>query len=958
MNFKNFTIALTLTLLSNFLNSQAIVSISPAFPTENDPVTITYNAALGNAQLVDLPLDQKVYAHTGVTLVGSNNWQYVVGNWATADNRVEMTRIGTSNLYTLTIQPSIRAWYQTNNNSSQTIPAGSQISQLAMVFRNVDGSKEGKTATNGDIFVPISDGNFNAAITSNNQSNVLVANTATLSLIGQSSQNAELKFFVNGVEEIAASASNSLTYNLVAGAFSPGLLTVVFSANNGPTVINDTLLVTVHSAPEVQAIPNGRTEGVTIVNNSTIYLQLRAPFKQFVYVLGDFNNWTFDPQYQMKRSPDNQFFWIELTGLDANTEYRFQYSIDFADLRTTDPFVEKILDPWNDPFVSNATYPNLIPYPTGKADGIVGVLQINQPSYSWDNSYTYNKPPKEDLIIYELLVRDFDAQKNFQSVINRLPYFKALNINAIHFMPLMEFDGNESWGYSTNFFMALDKFYGTKNKFKELVDSCHKNGIAVILDVVYNHCAGQAPMAKMYFANGQPTTQNPWLNPIATHPFSVFYDFNHESQATKYLVKKSMKHWIQEYKLDGFRFDLSKGFTQTNTGGNVGTWSQYDQSRVNIINDYVADIRSYSPSAYIILEHLGAWNEEKVYGDNGMMCWVKGTDLYSEAAMGYINGNNQNFYEITTQRRGWDNDGMVQYAESHDEERIAYKVKQFGNQANGGYNVRNNEIAMTRCEMVAPFIILLQGGAKMFWQFGELGYDFSINWCPNGTISENCRTGNKPVRWDYYNQASRRRVFESYRKANYLKKTYPVFRNRTPSSDLQPNVKRILYQSPQLDAIVHGNFDIYNRDVNPGFTKPGRWYDFISGDSIQVNDPGMTMNYAPGEYHIWLDRKVTINPNNYLISNIENAENEFEESPVVFPNPTTDFVNISLPLRTYKNLTIQMSDLSGRVVLNKFVGQTSPAQLLSFDVNELPKGIYILRMNEGNSSKTFKFVKQ
>jgi len=190
-----------------------------------------------------------------------------------------------------------------------------------------------------------------------------------------------------------------------------------------------------------------------------------------------------------------------------------------------------------------------------------------------------------------------------------------------------------------------------------------------------------------------------------------------------------------------------------------------------------------------------------------------------------------------------------------------------------------------------------------------------------------------------------------------LKKNFTVFRNRTPISSLQPNIKRILYQSPQLDAIIHGNFDVNNRDVNPGFTKPGRWYDFITGDSIQVNDPGMTMNYAPGEYHVWLDRKVNVNPNNF-ISGIENAENAFDDSPIVFPNPTSDFVNIALPLRAYKNLTIQISDLTGRTVKNQFFGQTSPSQMLSIDVNELPKGIYILRMSEGKSNKAVKFIKQ
>jgi 1,4-alpha-glucan branching enzyme len=94
------------------------------------------------------------------------------------------------------------------------------------------------------------------------------------------------------------------------------------------------------------------------------------------------------------------------------------------------------------------------------------------------------KPEKDKLVVYELLVRDFDAGRNYQSIIDRIDYFKNLKINAIELLPVMEFEGNESWGYNTSFHMALDKFYGSSSKLKEMIDVCHQNGIAVILDVL------------------------------------------------------------------------------------------------------------------------------------------------------------------------------------------------------------------------------------------------------------------------------------------------------------------------------------------------------------------------------------------------------------------------------------------------------------------------------------------
>ena len=80
-----------------------------------------------------------------------------------------------------------------------------------------------------------------------------------------------------------------------------------------------------------------------------------------------------------------------------------------------------------------------------------------------------------------------------------LNYLEELGINAIELMPVNEFEGNNSWGYNPSFHMALDKYYGTPEAFKALVDACHARGIAVILDVVYNHVFSQSPLAKLYW---------------------------------------------------------------------------------------------------------------------------------------------------------------------------------------------------------------------------------------------------------------------------------------------------------------------------------------------------------------------------------------------------------------------------------------------------------------------------
>ena len=110
-------------------------------------------------------------------------------------------------------------------------------------------------------------------------------------------------------------------------------------------------------------------------------------------------------------------------------------------------------------------------------------MHPGSPAYNWQNT-NFTAPENKNLLIYELLVRDFVQKRNYQTLIDTLGYLDKLGINAIELMPPGEFENNESWGYNPSFHMALDKYYGTPEKFKEFVDSCHGRGIAVIVDMV------------------------------------------------------------------------------------------------------------------------------------------------------------------------------------------------------------------------------------------------------------------------------------------------------------------------------------------------------------------------------------------------------------------------------------------------------------------------------------------
>jgi 1,4-alpha-glucan branching enzyme len=159
-------------------------------------------------------------------------------------------------------------------------------------------------------------------------------------------------------------------------------------------------------------------------------------------------------------------------------------------------------------------------------------------------------------------------------------------------MPVSEFEGNISWGYNVSLHNAIDKYYGGSQKLKAFIDAAHSQGIAVIADVVFNHAFGQNPMVQMYWNASQNklANDNPWFNPDARHPYNVGFDFNHESPSTKRYVNQILKDWLVEYRFDGFRFDLSKGFTQTNNPNDVNKWGQYDASRIAILKGYADQI--------------------------------------------------------------------------------------------------------------------------------------------------------------------------------------------------------------------------------------------------------------------------------------------------------------------------------------------------------------------------------
>jgi hypothetical protein len=918
------------------------VTLTPANPTGEQSVTLTFNAA-------GTPLagETKVYAHAGVVTTntstpGGGDWRFVKGNWGQDNGVGQMTAVaGQPNQWQLALNPSARSYFG--------VPAGTNIFWIAMVFRNADGSKQ----TSPDIFVRLSVPNF-VEINSPVANQVFFSTGSAITFSATASASASsLTLAVNSGSGFNAIGTQT-NVTTISGAFTPtasGLVTVKATAVIGSVTVESQREFTLtERATTVEApVPIGLKNGINYSTDATkATLVLLAPGKEFVYVVGDFTNWQLNNSYLMKKSPDGKRFWLELTGLESGKEYVFQYWVDGV-IRVGDPYAEKVADPWNDKFIPTTTYPNLPTY-TREDYGIASVLQTNQAPYTWAaTEAAWKAPDKKELVVYELLIRDFVQTRRYKELTDTLKYLKRLGVNAIELMPIMEFEGNESWGYNPSYFFAPDKYYGTKNDLKRFIEVAHQQGFAVILDMVLNHAFGQNPMVMMYFdrAAGKPTPNSPWFNPDATHPFNVGYDFNHESEYTKAFVDTVCSYWLKEYHFDGYRFDLSKGFTQTNNPSNVNAWSAYDQSRINLLTRMANKIWSYKPDAYVILEHLGVSTEERELANRGMLLWGKLTGLYSDALT--ANNLSADFNEASRLSH-------VNYMESHDEERVMVDMLTRGRQA-PGYDVRDLNIALNRLKLAAAFLYPVPG-PKMLWQFGELGYDKSINFCPNGSINPNCRVGNKPLPWGagnlgYYENAERQKVYKSMAAIlQLINRNKTAFKAGSFTWSSSGSWRFISISHSSMDIAIVGNFSTTYQEASGYYTKTGTWFDFFSGASVNVTDLLTRDLLAPGEFHIYTTvRQPALEPGlvNFVVTDVPDKAGF---SSVVYPNPSNGKIWVRIP-DSQLATEVQLLSTTGARISSE---AAAPGQQdVYLDATTLPKGIYLIRV-EGAHREVHKVV--
>lgn len=830
-----------------------VVSTSPVFPQVGTAVTLTFNAVAGNAALQNYAGD--VYVHTGViTNLSANDadWKYTKTDWGTNTPETKLTRTGT-NTYTLYIA-DISAYY--------AVPPAEEIQKLVMVFRS-DGTTPAsptylvhKDSDETDILIDLYSNTLQVKLLNPSGNLNLVDGELNIAACAAAMNHTNLALYVNSTL-IDQSAASTLSKLIDVSGYPAGQHVIRAVATGAKATVEVSAAFYIRPAATIAPLPSGVVAGINYVNDQTVTLVLNDPpgLKQHAFVIGDFNNWSLTDAGYMNETADGKYFWKTITGLTPGTEYAYQYYID-GELKLADPYCDKVLDPWNDQYISSTIYPNLKPYPSGNTTGIVSVLQTNQQTYNWEVT-SFSKPDPRDLVIYEMHIRDFVNSDDIKDVTLKLDYLERLGVNAIELMPVNEFEGNDSWGYNPSFYFAPDKAYGTKNDYKRFIDECHKRGMAVIVDMVLNHSFSQSPLVQMYFdaaagSYGQVTESNPWYNVSSPNPaWSWGFDFDHESIDTKNFIDRVTRYWLTEFKADGFRFDFTKGFTNTPGEG----WN-YDLARINILKRMTDQIWAAKPGAYVILEHLTDNSEETALANYGMMLWGNMEHEYSEASMGFTS----NFTWGIHSARGFTYHNLISYMESHDEERQMYSSITYGNSTNPAHDVKNENIALARSWMSAAFY-LLTPGPKMIWQFGELGYDKGINHCPNGTYNTECRTSRKPIPWDaplnYDEDPERLALFDRYAELNRLKTQFVVFRTGNIGYDLDESLKR-LHLNENMDGsgrkvTLIGNFGVTAQSITPYFQQTGTWYEHFTGEVRNVVSTTDQIYLQPGEYRLYSD---------------------------------------------------------------------------------------------------------
>ena len=587
-----------------------------------------------------------------------------------------------------------------------------------------------------------------------------------------------------------------------------------------------------------------------------------------------------------KATGEEDIWWVELEL--PNGEYEYEYLLMDGN-RIPDPFTRRLTN--------------------GKSRIEIGGGGISTADdYEWQSD-DYVRPSLDTLIIYEMHVDDFSAQGSgngtYSDVINRLDYLKSTGINAIELMPITEFPGDRSWGYNPEIMSAVEGSYGTPETFKMLVDEAHSRGIAVILDLVWNHATSSAPIWQI-----QPNNDlNPYfknhnnLNPNETEGTWGMLDFDHFNLKTIEYINEVHRIWLEEYRLDGFRFDATRY---------VGWDMDQPQYGLPAWTDAITEM---DPTAYQMAEHLpsepwlientqltSSWHDsfhdrliDHIFGSVATMTAMRQiVGLYEYSNWGTP-------YSHFTQ--------AVKYMVSHDEQSLIQEMVEF------------DGVSLEQAREIDKFyatLLFTSQGIPMIWQGQELG--FQSGWLDdngNGNWDDE-KLSYRPLDWSLLNTEEGQSHLDHYSQLANFRKQNPAFSKGTFYDLWRYSSERVIVYGYKDESdgnndnqvVIIANFASVEKTVyDVPFLSAGTWFNITNPGNDLYTEDGNYSEFTIPEY------SAIIYSNTNWLNNMVESVNPTEFQLVsAYPNPFNPIINIEFNVQEKDEVSIQVFDLNGNLV--------------------------------------------
>ncbi len=682
----------------------------------------------------------------------------------------------------------------------------------------------------------------------------------------------------------------------------------------------------------VSPMPAYAKHGVTLpspASNDSVTFRLRVAGKDYILVriapAGQLLSNA--PAVVMRKAPNPADWWVNVKLAPGNYEY--VYEIENG---------RQITDPWGR---YSGTYGSLF---------TVGPEGLTADNYVW-HSTAYQRPPLNKLVIYELNVGEVAGgyfglaagQAKFSDLAKLLPYFDSLGVNALELMPITDYEGiglsGFSWGYDLSSEFAIEPAYGTPAMFKALVDSAHAHGIAIILDVVYGNLNDPGALWQM-----QPDeVANPYFKLASDlrpneDGMTYFHDMDHWTPETQELVLTAQRMWIDEYKVDGFRYDYTQGigWSATDTVNGILGWSNKISE---IYGGAVYQIAEHLPESPALLYYsglTGGWHDsfhDKIF-DEARFKTTTLTDLDDLIlGLGAFPGNDVPAFPARYANRTEPVNATV----DHDEQSLIYEMTTF-------HSVPLAE-ALVRDRLYATFMFTSLG-IPMLWE----GMEISTS---RGWTNDSEKLSYRPVDWSLAPTARGQTHYRYYRS---------LIQQRTHNPALTSGAYQILQRNDaqkvmawKIDDQASGSVVVTVANLsgadqtmsNIAWPGNGTWYDVFDQSTLAVSDSLLGSISLPP-----YTARVFTNRSDSALGIMTGVADEPSILPSAFhlaqnyPNPFNSTTQFVVDVARAGELTLGIYNILGEEIDRITTGRLEPGtHTFSWDASVHPSGVYLYRLS-------------